>query len=124
MAAKSQTAKYLEALERLKARGDPISNDAVAREAGSGKGSIKKSRPGHAELIAAITRAALEQQHARAASDPVPQLRQQIAMLQQRIDSSLERELCLLNEVYQLREENRQLKQGKLSFVPRASPTK
>ncbi len=117
MAAKSQADKYFEALARLKARGEPINNDAVAKEAGSGKGSIKKSRPGHAELIAAISQAALEQQQAKAASDPVPQLRQQIAALQNRLDSALERELCLLNEVYQLREENRQLNQGRLSVV-------
>lgn len=117
MAAKSQADKYFEALARLKARGEPINNDAVAKEAGSGKGSIKKSRPGHAELIAAISQAALEQQQAKAASDPVPQLRQQITALQHRLDSALERELSLLNEVYQLREENRQLKQGRLSVV-------
>lgn len=117
MGAKSQTAKYLEALARLKARGEVINNDAVAKEAGSGKGSIKKSRPGHAELIAAIAQAALEQQQAKAAADPVPQLRQRINVLRQRLDSALERELCLLNEVYDLREENRQLKQARLYVV-------
>ncbi len=52
MANKSQTEKYLAALERLKAQGKPINNDAVAQEAGSGKGSIKKSRAGHVELYA------------------------------------------------------------------------
>ena len=117
MAAKSQVDKYLEALERLKARGEPINNDSVAREAGSGKGSIKKSRTGHAELIAAIAKAALEQQETKASLDPVPQLRQQLSVLQQRLDGALERELCLVNEVYELREENRQLKQGKLKVV-------
>jgi hypothetical protein len=113
MAAKSQVDKYLDALERLKARGEPINNDAVAKEAGSGKGSIKKSRPGYVELIAAIERAALEQKQAKATADPTPQLRQQIATLQLRLDSALERELCLLNEVYQLREEVRQLAKRK-----------
>ncbi len=117
MAAKSQVEKYFDALARLKARGAPINNDAVAQEAGSGKGSIKKSRPGYAELIAAISQAAQEQQQAKAASDPLPQLRQQMSALQHRLDSALERELNLLNEVYQLREENRQLKQGRLSLV-------
>lgn len=118
MAAKSQTDKYLEALARLKARGDPINNDAVAKEAGSGKGSIKRSRPGHTELIAAIAEAAREQQQTKVASDPIPQLRQRISALQRQLDSALERELCLLDEVYDLREENRQLKQGKLFVVP------
>jgi signal transduction protein with GAF and PtsI domain len=117
MAAKSQVDKYLDALARLKARGEPINNDAVAKEAGSGKGSIKKSRPGYAALIAAIDQAALEQKQVKAAADPTPQLRLQLATLQQRLDSALEREVCLLNEVYLLREENRQLKQGRLTVV-------
>ncbi len=117
MAAKSQVDKYLEALARLKARGEPINNDAVAKEAGSGKGSIKKSRPGYADLIEAIQQAAMEQQQVKAAADPAPQLRQQIATLQRRLDSALEREVCLLNEVYLLREEILQLKQGRLTVV-------
>lgn len=117
MAAKRQVDKYFDALARLKARGELINNDAVAREAGSGKGSIKRSRPGYAALIVAIEQAALEQKQAKAAADPTPQLRQQLAMLRQRLDSALEREVCLLNEVYDLREENRQLKQGRLTVV-------
>jgi hypothetical protein len=117
MATKCQVDKYFEALARLKARGEPINNDAVAREAGSGKGSIKKSRPGYAELIAAIARAAAEQHEANVAADPLPKLRQQMNVLQQRLDSALERELCLLNEVYDLREQNRQLKQGRLAVI-------
>lgn len=117
MAAKTQVDKYLEALARLKARGVPINNDAVAKEAGSGKGSIKKSRPGYAALIAAIEQAALDQKQARVATDPAPQLKQQLATLQQRLDNALEREVCLLNEVYRLQEENRQLKQGHLTVV-------
>lgn len=117
MAAKSQVDKYLDALARLKARGQPISNDAVAKEAGSGKGSIKKSRPSYAALIAAIEEAALEQKQVKAATDPTPQLRQQLATLLQRLDSALEREVCLLNEVYQLREEVLQLSKGKLTVA-------
>lgn len=117
MAAKSQVDKYFEALARVKARGEPINNDAVAKEAGSGKGSIKKSRPGYSALIAAIQQAALEQKQVKAAADPIPQLRQQLATLLQRLDGALEREVCLLNEVYHLREENLQLKQGRLTVV-------
>lgn len=117
MAAKSQVDKYLEALMRLKARGEPINNDAVAKEAGSGKGSIKRSRPGYAALIVAIEVAAQEQKQVKAAADPTVQLRQQLETLQQRLDSALEREVCLLNEVYHLREENHQLKQGRLTVV-------
>lgn len=119
MAAKSQVDKYFEALARLKARGEPINNDAVAKEAGSGKGSIKKSRPGYATLIAAIERVAQEQKQVKASADPIPRLRQQLATLQQRLDSALEREVCLLDEVYNLREENRLLKQGRPTLVPK-----
>jgi cell division protein ZapA (FtsZ GTPase activity inhibitor) len=122
MPARSQVDKYFEALKRLKARGEPINNDAVAREAGSGNGSIKRSRSTYLGLISAIEEAAQEQKQANAAADPSPQLRQQIAILQQRLDSALERELCLLNEVYRLREENRGFKQGRLSIVSDTSP--
>lgn len=117
MAAKSQVDKYFEALERLKSRKEPINNDAVAKEAGSGKGSIKKSRPGYTALIAAIEQAAQEQKQAKAATDPIPHLRKQLAILQQRLDSALEREVCLLHEVYLLRETNYQLQQAKLLVV-------
>ncbi|WP_427772895.1 hypothetical protein [Comamonas thiooxydans] len=111
--------KYLEALERLKARGEVINNDAVAKEAGSGKGSIKRSRPGHEGLICAIKQAALEQKQVKAHADPVPELRQQLDLYRKQLDSALEREICLLDEVYTLREENLQLKQGRLTIVPK-----
>lgn len=119
MSAKVQVDKYFAALERLKNRGAPISNDAVALEAGSGRGSIKKSRPAYTDLIAAIETAAKEQTETKAASDPVPALRQDIEELKRRIDAVLEREFCLLHEVYMLREENRQLKLGRPMVVPR-----
>lgn len=114
MGAKIQVEKYFAALERLKTRGQPINNDAVAKEAGSGKGSIKKSRPGYADLIAAIEKAALEQKQAKETADPTPRLHQQIATLQQRLDNALEREVSLLYEVYELREKVRQLGKGQL----------
>lgn len=117
MSAKVQVDKYHAALHRLLARGAPISNDAVALEAGSGRGSIKKSRPAYAELIAAIEQAALQQAEAQMSTDPVPALRQEIQALVQRLDQALEREVCLLHEVYTLREENRQLKTGRLVAV-------
>lgn len=117
MAAKSQTEKYLLALERLKTRGEPINNDSVAKEAGSGKGSIKKSRAGHADLIQAIADAAAKRHETDASADPVPQLKTRLSFLQRRLDGALEREICLLNELYDLREENLQLKQGRLAIV-------
>jgi hypothetical protein len=117
MANKSQVEKYLAALERLKAQGKPINNDAVAQEAGSGKGSIKKSRAGHAELIAAIERAAEEQRQAKAVSDPIPPLRLEISRLGRQLDAALEREVNLIAEVYQLRQEVKQLRKGRLTIA-------
>lgn len=121
MSAKIQVGKYFAALERLKARGEAISNDAVALEAGSGRGSIKKSRPAYAELIAAIELAAEKQAEAKVASDPVPGMRKDIDDLTRRLDQSLDREVALLHELYDLRaevkqlaEENRLLKMGRL----------
>ncbi|MYZ53343.1 hypothetical protein [Malikia spinosa] len=121
MSPKVQVDQYFAALERLKARGEPISNDAVALEAGRGRGSIKKSRPAHAELIAAIDNAMTEQQETRVAVNPVPGLKSDIEELKRRLDQSLDREVALLHELYDLRakvnqlsEENRQLKIGRL----------
>jgi FtsZ-binding cell division protein ZapB len=110
MSAKIQVDKYFAALERLKARGETISNDAVALEAGSGRGSIKKSRPAYAALIAAIDAAEKERAAAKVAADPTPGLRAQIEELTRRLDQSLDRELSLFHELYDLRKENEQLK--------------
>jgi polyhydroxyalkanoate synthesis regulator phasin len=62
---------YFAALERLQAgrpvrvsKGTRITNDAVALEAGRGKGTIKKSRPVFAALIEAIDVAADAQANA------------------------------------------------------------
>lgn len=121
MSPKVQVDQYFAALERLKARGEPISNDAVALEAGKGRGSIKKSRPAHAELVAAIDKAMKEQQETKVVADPVPGLKRDIEELKRRLDQSLDREVALLHELYHLRakvnqlsEENRQLKMGRL----------
>ena len=121
MSAKVQVDQYFAALDRLKARGEQISNDAVALEAGKGRGSIKKSRPAHAELVVAIDKAMKEQQETKVVADPVPGLKSGIEELKRRLDHALDREVALLNELYDLRakinqlsEENRQLKMGRL----------
>lgn len=121
MSAKVQVDQYFAALKRLQARGAPISNDAVALEAGKVRGSIKSGRPAHAELIEAINEAVKKQKDAKSASDPGPGLQKTNAELTRRLDQSLDRELALLNEVYDLRaqneqlmEDNRQLKMGRL----------
>lgn len=121
MSASIQVDQYFAALKRLKARGAPISNDAVALEAGKGRGSIKKSRPAHVKLIEEIDEAIKQQEEVKDAVDPVPDLQNTITDLKRRLDQSLEREVALLNEVYDLRhqnkqltEDNRQLKMGRL----------
>lgn len=121
MSAPVQTQKYFEALARLKARGAPISNDSVAIEAGSGRGSIKRSRKAHADLISAIDAAAADQVQAKQDSDPTPELKNQMKQLEHRLDQSMDRELALLKEVLdqrltikQMAEEIRQLKLGRL----------
>lgn len=121
MSAKVQVDQYFAALERLKSRGAPISNDAVALEAGKVRGSIKSGRPSHKKLIEAIDEASKKQKNAAAAADPLPNLKSEVAELKRRLDQSLEREVALLNELYDLRsrnkrleEDNRQLKEGRL----------
>ncbi|MDO9506006.1 hypothetical protein [Hydrogenophaga sp.] len=121
MSAKIQTEQYFAALERLKARRAVISNDAVAMEAGKGRGSIKSSRPAHAALVAAIEEAAKAQRAFAVTADPVPGLRAEVDELTRRLDQSLEREVALLHELYDLRsrtkalgEENLRLKMGRL----------
>lgn len=113
MSAKVQVDKYRAALQRLIACGDPISNDAVALEAGSRRGAIKRSRSAYQELIKEIDAAEAARVVKVEAADPVPKLREGITRLTRRLDQALERELCLLHEVYTLREENRQLKLGR-----------
>lgn len=121
MSAKVQVEKYEAALKRLVSRGEPINNDAVALEAGSGRGSIKRSRPAYAKLIEAIEAAAKLQEEGKRELDPVPALRNDIDELTRRLDQSLDREVALLNELYDLRsqikqlmEDNHQLKMGRL----------
>lgn len=104
---------YFEALNRLKA-GTPlrvpadsrITNDAVALEAGRGKGSIKKSRPIFADLIAAIDAAAGEQvQVVNKDKTALEKAKQETAEARQALDAALAREVSLLNELYELKKQ-------------------
>lgn len=111
MSAKLQVEKYYEALKRLVERGAKINCDTVALEAGSGRGSIKKSRPAYAQLILDIEAAALKQAETKAEADPVTALQEENKNLVQLLDGALEREAALLSEVYDLRENVRQLRE-------------
>ena len=83
---------------------------------------MAKSRLGHAELISAIEKAGQEQKQKKFLPDPIKHLQEQLKELKILLDNSLEREICLLDEVFKLREENLQLKQGKLFVVPIKNP--
>ena len=102
---------YLAALDRLKrgrparvAKGTKITNDAVALEAGRGKGSIKKSRPVFTSLIAAIAAAAGE-------TDDVDQQRllakakTSAFKYREDLEAALGRELSLLHELYSVKKQ-------------------
>lgn len=119
MSAKVQVEKYYAALRRLVDRGEPINNDTVALEAGSGRGSIKRSRPAYSDLIKAIEAASAAQAERNATVDPLPALKEQLTSLGRRLDQALEREVCLLQEVYTLREELRQARSGRLTVIKR-----
>lgn len=102
---------YFEALARLKAgrsvnvpKGTKITNDAVAIEAGRGKGSIKKSRLIFASLIQAINEAATEQ--AKGASlhkDRLDKAKKSADQYRLELESALAREVSLLYELYEVK---------------------
>jgi hypothetical protein len=98
---------YNEALDRLVAgkptkvmKGARINNDTVSIEAGRGKGSIKKSRRGYAELIARIDAAAAEQaKPKRNAADRAQRLNSRVQDLEEKLDAALSREMSLVYEL-------------------------
>lgn len=103
--------EYFAALERLKKgrptivpKGVKISNDAVALEAGRGKGSIKKSRPVFADLIHAIEAAAREQTRPKNEhQERVDQARSAANQRRRELEASLAREISLLHELYEVK---------------------
>jgi hypothetical protein len=104
---------YYAALERLKQRRAKINNDAVALEAGRKKGSIKKSRPQFAQLIADIDQA--NREVAAALTEPTAKLervKSEKKTLEQELDDALEREIALLKELFELKVELAQLRGG------------
>jgi hypothetical protein len=102
---------YNEALDRLIAgkptkvvKGTRINNDAVSIEAGRGKGSIKKSRRGYADLVARIDAAAAEQaKPKREAADRTHRLNSRVQDLEKKLEAALSRELSLVHELFAAR---------------------
>jgi hypothetical protein len=112
---------YFAALERLKQRKARINNDTVAVEAGRNKGSIKKSRPQFAQLIAAIDDANREVGASR--NEPAERLaraKESTKALQARLDAGLAREVALLKEVFELRKELAALRNSQI--IPLREP--
>ncbi|MFL9996648.1 hypothetical protein PQR34_36505 [Paraburkholderia sediminicola] len=115
-------AVYFEALERLRRRkGSKINNDAVAVEAGRKKGSIKKSRPQHATLIAAIDAANEETRRPQnEVSNRLQQAKDDKEELRRLLDAAYTRELSLAREVMELRRELKKLRGG--NVIPIREP--
>lgn len=103
--------EYYQALERLikgcpkrVPKGTKITNDSVALEAGRGKGSIKKSRKSHSDLISDICAAAKQSlQKNVQADDQLNKSKQQAKDLQNKLEASYARELSLLIEMFELK---------------------
>jgi hypothetical protein len=112
---------YFAALERLKRRKAKINNDSVAIEAGRKKGSIKKSRPGFAALIAAIDAANEEARRPQNdASNRLQQARDDSKKLESLFDAAYARELSLVHEVFALRKQLADLRGG--NVIPIREP--
>ncbi|SAK61374.1 hypothetical protein AWB79_02797 [Caballeronia hypogeia] len=100
---------YFKALERLKngnptsvPKGTRISNDAVALEAGRGKGSIKKSRPIFKDLIEAIDHAAADQARPKGeAKEQLASARMSASKYRLLWEEALAREASLLVELFE-----------------------
>lgn len=119
---------YFAALERLKAdkpinvpKGTKITNDAVALEAGRGKGSIKKSRLIFADLVAAIKEAAAAQASPRnELKHRFEKAKGEAQTYRMLYEEGLVRELSLLHEIADLKVEIKRLqKSSKVTRIGR-----
>lgn len=116
---------YLDALERLKrnspkivAKDTLINKDTVALEAGRKRGSIKKSRGVFRDLITAIEVESKRQNDKR--NQPRQRIRKLVSdvdELKKLYEQSLARELSLVRQVRQLKDEILELKKAKPTSV-------
>ncbi|MDS0042414.1 hypothetical protein [Enterobacter roggenkampii] len=100
--------KYYKALNRLiqnnpniVSKDTKISYDSVSLEAGMSKGCIKKSRPGFSELIEAIDKHKLNKKYAL--SNDNKKMNLETLELKKQLNNSLIREINLINEIHELR---------------------
>lgn len=123
--------EYFEALARLRVgrpihvrKGTKITNDAVALEAGRGKGSIKKSRSAFTALIQAIDAATAEQasrspeQHQKAQLEKVKSTAHQY---RNDLDAAVTSLVARLYEVHELKKKVRTLEERVQTLTERLS---
>lgn len=85
-------------------KGTKITNDAVALEAGRGKGSIKKSREVFADLIQVINEAAAEQAKPKnAQKEQMTKATEAVAHWRCMLEAALGRETSLLYELFEIK---------------------
>ncbi|MEX3859442.1 hypothetical protein AB3X94_36225 [Paraburkholderia sp. BR10923] len=104
--------RYEEALERLRRgvpkvvpKGTKISNDSVSMEAGCKKGSIKRSRPQFAALIADIKAAAEEQKRTpqQEIQGKLARHKEETEKYRELYEAALAREQSLVAEIFTLK---------------------
>jgi len=117
---------YWDALERLK-RGKPINvmpggritNDQVSLEAGRGRGSIKKSRPVFAKLISAIEEASKAKNKPSAETqEKYLRKRAEAENYKAQYKKSIAREISMLKQIYELKQEIDKLRNDKVKSLP------
>ncbi|WP_112053167.1 MULTISPECIES: hypothetical protein [Halomonadaceae] len=117
--------EYFAALDRLKrnkpirvAKGSKITNDSVALEAGRKKGTIKKSRVIYSALIDEINQA---KRKSKVPDTSSAQELREAKMLAKKYKSlweeALQREISLLHENHELKEERALLLKGKVEKI-------
>lgn len=105
--------EYYDALERLKKdkpiivkRGTKIGNDTVALEAGRSRGSIKKSRHEHTDLIKDIAKAAEQENKPKKENNlRIEKLTSERNYYKEEYHKSVGRELMLIDRLAELEKE-------------------
>lgn len=116
---------YFKALERLKRnqpvtvpKGTKITNDAVALEAGRGKGSIKKSRPVFSHLIDAISNATeIQSESVDDIKGKLDRIKGNVEKYRKLYEEALARELSLIHEVHELKRELHRLNSARVKSI-------
>jgi hypothetical protein len=108
-----QLKDYFFALKRLKSnspnivpKGTKITNDSVSLEAGKNKGAIKKSRTVFSDLILEIEKAKKEANTpSKVNNETLTFQKNKTSKYKNLLDESLAREVSLIYEIYELKQE-------------------